>query len=422
MASKKSRERGRAPVRLLARYRSPSAFEFVADECTDVSSGGMFIQTAQPAPVGTLLKVECDTDPSAGEVLRTVCRVIWLREGPEDANPGPAGMGVKFVKLDADGEDILARLMERLEPRLEADGIQLRGSLMPPAASFAPEPTPELASPANPPPDDAPAGRPSTGGEALVQPTRRRTNTPWTVHAAKSADFSHAAHGEVGQHLAEYGYGATPSAADFGEEAEPAQAEHSGWEAETDRVGYRPSEATVVAAEELLTDSDPQRFRDSAPAEEDTVVPSQRGLGSVWMAFAAVVLLGGAISLQLSRQRQAADPVVPRHPAATNAQAPAPAGAGPAANPQALAGEVEGAASQYLLEVETEPTGAEVQVGETRLTAPAQVALTNLVKPVKVHAKLAGHDPTATTIEAAMFEERNGRRYKKITLQLTKTP
>ena len=47
MGAKKSRKSPRAQVSLVARYRSPTAFEFVHEECFDLSAGGMFIKSVE---------------------------------------------------------------------------------------------------------------------------------------------------------------------------------------------------------------------------------------------------------------------------------------------------------------------------------------------------------------------------------------
>ena len=109
MSTPKSRKNPRAPVTLLARYRSPTAFEYVEERCSDLSSGGMFIESGAPAPAGTLIKLECDVNEGAG-TLRGVARVVWLREQESDGQP--PGMGVKFLKLEPGSRELI------LEPAL----------------------------------------------------------------------------------------------------------------------------------------------------------------------------------------------------------------------------------------------------------------------------------------------------------------
>lgn len=147
MASK-SRTAPRAVVSLVARYRSPTAFEFVAEQCHDLSSGGMFIQSPDPVPLGTLLKLECDVDDGQAKI-RGVARVVWQREVPSDE--GPRGMGVKFVKLEPGSREVIDRLVKKLgggSIRPEAEEVaQQRRSLAPGARASIPAPAPQVEAP-----------------------------------------------------------------------------------------------------------------------------------------------------------------------------------------------------------------------------------------------------------------------------------
>lgn len=127
--SHQSRKHARAVVQLVARYRSPTVFNFVEEECYDLSTGGMFISSLKPAPPGTLLKLECDEAGGSGQV-KAIARVVWLRE--EANQDGPQGMGVKFVKIDADGQAVVDRVIEGRASMLPA-GERFRGSSLPPA-------------------------------------------------------------------------------------------------------------------------------------------------------------------------------------------------------------------------------------------------------------------------------------------------
>jgi len=131
LGSNKSRKDTRAVVSLVARYRSPSTFEYVQEACCDVSVGGMFIQSQDPAPAGTLLKLECGSDHEAAQI-RGVARVVWLRREPNEY--GPRGMGVKFVKLEPGSKEAIMRVVQELA----AAGVT------PASISTAPESTGEL--------------------------------------------------------------------------------------------------------------------------------------------------------------------------------------------------------------------------------------------------------------------------------------
>ena len=120
VGTNKTRKDTRAVVSLVARYRSPSTFEYVEEACCDVSLGGMFIRSAAPAAAGTLLKLECEN--GVGAQIRGVARVVWLRT--EQNEYGPSGMGVKFVKLDPESRDLITRIVQELaEAGLESPSM-----------------------------------------------------------------------------------------------------------------------------------------------------------------------------------------------------------------------------------------------------------------------------------------------------------
>ena len=86
-------------VSLNVRYKSATVDEFIDNHSHDVSKGGLFIKTASPFPSGTLLKFEIRI---AGDraVIAGVGRVVWKREAAQAGPEQPAGMGVKFIKID----------------------------------------------------------------------------------------------------------------------------------------------------------------------------------------------------------------------------------------------------------------------------------------------------------------------------------
>ena len=532
MAANKSRESGRATIQLVARYRSPAAFEFVTEECLDVSAGGMFIRADQPAPVGTLLKLECETNPGNGDIVRAVARVVWIREA---ASEGPTGMGVKFVKLETGSEAALERLLSQLQPTLDPSGAKLRGSV-PPGSSNSVWPAARTSSRPAPPPERRPAPSsippvPPPGRNDAVEATSpvatATDSAPVSNDMSSDTGLAEAAH--PGSEAAAYEPSASapsledaengsdsdaiaaelaedetadedsvnelagevvvatdqppgddqlnePAAEDMAQAAlmttvddaelstntshepdseaqdlNPVAAAPSAASEELTPVAMVPARqidaqyaeshrpepalpfqpATMVSAEALTPDRPRQVYENS---KEETTVAATRGLSSVWLALAAVVLLGGAIALKMDRHPSST-------PAATTSSAPAatpeatqapqqperganlPGANGiPAATEEANAAAATTAGGPYLLEVETQPAGAEVQIGDQRVTSPARVQLSAVAEPLRVRAVLAGHNPKATLIEAEMFVDRDGQLYKKVTLQLTKSP
>jgi hypothetical protein len=79
-------------------------------ECRDISPGGMFIMTPRPSPRGALIRFECSAG-STEDDFRGTGRVVWQRNKSDPR--GPAGMGVRFVRLEVGGREALERVVER---------------------------------------------------------------------------------------------------------------------------------------------------------------------------------------------------------------------------------------------------------------------------------------------------------------------
>lgn len=108
--SKDSRRDPRAKIlSLTVRYKSATVAEFIEDHSYDVSRGGMFIRTSSPFPNGTLLKFEVRIAEEQ-RVMTGVGRVTWRRE-KDTGEDSPAGMGVKFIKIEDDSVEVIDRLI-----------------------------------------------------------------------------------------------------------------------------------------------------------------------------------------------------------------------------------------------------------------------------------------------------------------------
>src|SRR6516225_7186033 len=98
-------------VSLNVRYKSATVDEFIENHSHDVSKGGIFIKTPSPFPPGTLLKFEIRL---AGDqaVIAGVGRVVWKREASASSGTDrPAGMGVKFIKVDDSSKTVIDKLV-----------------------------------------------------------------------------------------------------------------------------------------------------------------------------------------------------------------------------------------------------------------------------------------------------------------------
>jgi uncharacterized protein (TIGR02266 family) len=96
---------------MTVRYRSATLGEFIEHHSYDVSRGGMFIKTPSPFPAGTLLKFEVKIAEEQ-RLMQGVGRVVWKREGEQAGENAPAGMGIKFIKIDEASHAVIERLVE----------------------------------------------------------------------------------------------------------------------------------------------------------------------------------------------------------------------------------------------------------------------------------------------------------------------
>src|SRR6187397_2867945 len=109
--SQDTRKDKRAKVLSLnVRYKSATVDEFIENHSHDVSKGGLFVKTPTPFPPGTLLKFEIRL---AGDksVISGVGRVVWKREPTQASSDKPAGMGVKFIKIDDASRAVIDKLV-----------------------------------------------------------------------------------------------------------------------------------------------------------------------------------------------------------------------------------------------------------------------------------------------------------------------
>lgn len=407
-APKKNRKSPRAQVSLVARYRSPTAFEFVQEECFDLSLGGMFIRSPAPAPAGTLIKLECDVNGATG-TIRGVARVVWLRE--HSADNQPAGMGVKFVKLEPGARDVIAGILEQLGA--DRDDRDTARPLAPQSNPAQPsKQTPST----RPGAQDAAASAKTPSKPSPSQPSAS-TSTPAAVSTAvaKTSDPAPAQASPsplppIGP-LTDSGRPAAPDLRGRLEQAKRIQAEQ---QAATARIVAIAAEtdaknATSAAAKRTSKDGAP---RAAAPAPAVTAVApaaavsagSNKGLAYALVALAA----GGVLFVVLSRNP------APAKDASAHAAAMQPE---PTPAPSAIERPPPPAA--YVLEVATTPDGARVTAGARELTTPGSIELGQLEEPVQLTAAKDGFEPTTATIDRVGFMLEDGAMRRRIELTLT---
>ncbi len=175
--SQDTRKDPRAKVlTMTVRYKSATLDEFIEHHSYDVSRGGMFIKTPSPFPPGTLLKFEVKIAADQ-RVIQGVGRVVWKRDSEtHGGDPRPAGMGVKFIKIDDASRTVIDALIDSRGDAMSAydagggDGGTPAAPKTPGIAAEAPKvPNPRKATmiglgamnPSNRPPINAPLAPPS---------------------------------------------------------------------------------------------------------------------------------------------------------------------------------------------------------------------------------------------------------------------
>ncbi|MCK9522666.1 MAG: TIGR02266 family protein [Proteobacteria bacterium] len=130
MASTERRDE-RIPVNLKIRFKSATVSEFVEKHANDLSQGGIFIRTPKPMPPGTLIKFDFRLEDDSS-VIQGVGRVVWIRKEGEEP-PRPAGMGIKFIKLDEQSRQNLSKVLQQRVSQMPASATSFSSQAPAPA-------------------------------------------------------------------------------------------------------------------------------------------------------------------------------------------------------------------------------------------------------------------------------------------------
>jgi uncharacterized protein (TIGR02266 family) len=168
----------RAPASLKVKYKSATVEEFIEQFGIDVSSGGIFVKTKKPIETGALLKLELQLN-DASPVIHGVGRVCWRREPGPDATL-PAGMGIKFIKLDPGSRTIVDRIVQARGPRRsrfdQSEGAEIAApSIAPDADTPPPAPLPPPLAPQAAPKVVKPAPASASGKHEPVAAPRAQS-------------------------------------------------------------------------------------------------------------------------------------------------------------------------------------------------------------------------------------------------------
>ncbi len=108
-----TRKDKRAPISLKVRFKSATVDEFIEQYSKDISKGGIFIKSNKNSPpmsIGTLLKFEFQLKDES-KLIQGVGRVVWKRELEGSSDDDPAGMGIKFIKMDPESKGLVDQIV-----------------------------------------------------------------------------------------------------------------------------------------------------------------------------------------------------------------------------------------------------------------------------------------------------------------------
>src|SRR6516164_1815142 len=110
----KARRANRLQHELLVAYRSMDGF--ITDWAVNISRGGMFINTRNPLPVGTTVRLIISL-PDTAFPFDLVGRVTRVNEVDNPGQQVP-GMGIEFIGIDDEKRNRIQRLVDRLRKEL----------------------------------------------------------------------------------------------------------------------------------------------------------------------------------------------------------------------------------------------------------------------------------------------------------------
>ena len=108
-----NRQHERASIKLELNYRDATGGNFLYEHATNISHGGLFIETQHPLPKGARLVVRFQ--PPGGEAdLQMDGEVMWVNPWVEDGdNPNP-GMGIRFENLSDEDRKTIASIVKAI--------------------------------------------------------------------------------------------------------------------------------------------------------------------------------------------------------------------------------------------------------------------------------------------------------------------
>lgn len=101
------RRHPRTPLSLLVQYRFNSFEDFLAEYSVDLSPGGMFIRTAEPREMGSMIYLQFQLKDGS-KLIEGLGKVVWVN--PPGTVGRAAGMGIEFVNFDEESMALIEEI------------------------------------------------------------------------------------------------------------------------------------------------------------------------------------------------------------------------------------------------------------------------------------------------------------------------
>ncbi|MEL6544516.1 MAG: TIGR02266 family protein, partial [Myxococcota bacterium] len=110
MSDESKRQQQRVEVGLKVNLKYPDRESFVERFSINVSRNGLFVRAKDPLPVGSRVRFEYRLDDNT-RILRGVGLVRWVRDAENSTDEKPPGMGIEFVDLDPQSEELVTHIV-----------------------------------------------------------------------------------------------------------------------------------------------------------------------------------------------------------------------------------------------------------------------------------------------------------------------
>ncbi len=112
MADKNNKRiKERIPLREEVKLFVKDMENFLTEYADNISQGGMFIKSSNPLPIGTQFDLELSIG-SEDQKIKAIGEVVWTKEFSSESDR-PSGMGVRFIKIQAESKKMIRDLIEK---------------------------------------------------------------------------------------------------------------------------------------------------------------------------------------------------------------------------------------------------------------------------------------------------------------------